>query len=241
MIYSCLARWYEDPFQPVVVARVVGSSFTTLVQPRPTSISSLVFPFLARFLPECLLARLAHGLTELLIICHAISDCEPFILHPRADRYSTATSRQIVVLARATLASPVTHYDRRSNERRGHRGAQLPIDRFVRRVRCYNFVPANEHESDNQSGFSNEDLRVDREAGHEFDYLPCFSWERNKEKGNQVGGGMVRRIEKKRKQPVNERTRGETPSPPWNASCPSRRHPPSSHFIPLVRDPDVFR
>lgn len=83
----------------------------------------------------------------------------------------------------------------------------------------------NENDSDSLGLFELLESRT-------FDYLSLFQRKKKKEKSNSRS---VRWIEKKESR-WNSRwtkwTREETPSPPWNASCPSRRHPPSFRFIP---------
>lgn len=91
---------------------------------------------------------------------------------------------------------------------------------------------SNENDSDSLGLFKLLESRT-------FDYLSLFQGKKKRKKSNSRS---VRWIEKKESR-WNSRwtkwTREETPSPPWNASCPSRRHPPSFRFIPVY--PDVFR
>lgn len=212
---------------------VVGHTFTTLVQPRPTSISSLVFLFLARFLPECLFARLTVRVIDNLSRDLRLRPIHPSfasgpLFHGNFCQIVVATFTFLVDLLWWTM-------ERITNDPASSRSTDSST------YHRYGFVYSDEHRTicsneNHVRGFSNKDLRVDYELDT-FDYLSFLLGKKGSEVSGRFDGS---RKKKTMEQPVNEWTREETPSPPWNASCPSCRHPPSSHFIPH-RDPDIFR
>lgn len=168
MIYSCLARWYEDPFQPVVVAcrRPLFYNARTTTADIMTR-SSLVFLFLAHFLPECLFARLTVRVIDNLSRDLRLRPIHPSfasgpLFHGNFCQIVVATFTFLVDLLWWTM-------ERITNDPASSRSTDSST------YHRYGFVYSDEHRTicsneNDVRGFSNKDLRVDYELDT-FDYL----------------------------------------------------------------------